>query len=128
MTSHETIKELYPKINALLGELDEEVKGQVKKIKKEVNTKIIEAKIQLLKIICMGEDLDFGEICDKYLPDKEKKHIKIYDSPDLVNETLLDSIIIDNKNYFYENKDNGFIFNTKSEKVGKYINGVPVMN
>ena len=41
---------------------------------------------------------------------------------------MLDSILIDNKNYFFENKEKGIIFDIKSKPVGVYKNGVHVLN
>jgi hypothetical protein len=128
MKTYESLKDFYPKLNSMLGEIDIYIKDNIKKIKKEFETKLIEEKIQLLKIICKDESLNFNEIKDKYLTDKEKKYIKVSDMPKIDNEKLLDTISIDGITYFYENKENGKVFNTKSKTVGYMSNGVAILN
>ena len=65
MKTIETLKELHPKINAILGELDAIVKDDTKKIKKEYAKLIMETRISLIKEICEGEELDFSVIKNK---------------------------------------------------------------
>jgi hypothetical protein len=131
MKSIETLKELHPKINAILGELDAIVKDDTKKIKKEYAKLVMEARISLLKEICDGEELDFSEIKNKYLSEKERKNISetnTINAKEIVNEILLDTIVINSKTYFYENKEKGVIFDSKSKPVGVIKNGQPVLN
>ena len=127
----ETLKDLHPKINAILGELDAIMKDDTKKIKKEYTKLIMEARISLLKEICEGEELEFSDIKNKYLTEKEIKNISettTINIKEIVNEVLLDTIIINNKTYFYENKEKGTIFDNKSKPVGIIKNGLPVLN
>lgn len=129
MKTSDSIKEMYPKINSLLGEIDNEVKESLKKIKKDFSTTIIEEKINFLKIICEGEDLDFSVLKEKYLNDKEKKLIKEQvETKDFTNEVLLSSVNIDGIQYFYENKEKGNVYDLKSKIVGSVKNGVPMLN
>ena len=131
MKTIETLKELHPKINAILGELDAIVKDDTKKIKKEYAKLIMETRISLIKEICEGEELDFSVIKNKYLTEKERKNISetsVISTKEIVNEILLDTIIINNKTYFYENKEKGIIFDNKSKPVGVIKNGQPVLN
>lgn len=125
----DNMKELYPKINSLLGEIDNEVKESIKKMKKEYNNCLIEEKINLLKKICTGEDLDFVSLKDKYLNDKEKKLIKEQvEIKEVSNEILLSSTNINGIQYFYENKEKGNVYDNKSKIVGSVKNGVPIIN
>jgi len=129
MKTIETLKELYPKVNSLLGEIDAVMKEDSKKIKKEYINNMTEIKIQFLKEICEGEELNFDKMKNKYLTDKERKNIiDIIESKEIKNEVLLDTISINNKNYFYENKESGIIFDNKSKQVGVYKNGVHLLN
>jgi hypothetical protein len=131
MKTIETLKELHPKINAILGELDAIVKDDTKKIKKEYAKLIMETRISLIKEICEGEELDFSVIKNKYLSEKERKNISetsVISTKEIVNEILLDTIVINNKTYFYENKEKGTIFDNKSKPVGVIKNGLPVLN
>ena len=130
MKTSEYLKEMYPKINSLLGEIDNEVKESIKKIKKDYSVTLIDEKINFLKIICDGEGLSFNELKNKYLNEKEKKFIKEQiNIIDVSNENLLDTIEINDKTYFYENKEKGIIYDRKTNKpVGVITNGEPVFD
>ena len=130
MKTSEYLKEMYPKINSLLGEIDNEVKDSIKKIKKEYTNSLVEEKIKFLKIMCEGEGLNFNELKNKYLNEKEKKFIKDQvDTIEVSNESLLDTIEIEGKMYFYENKEKGVIYDRKTNKpVGIIKNGNPILD
>lgn len=128
MKTFDNLKELYPKINSLLGEIDNQVKDSIKHIKKECNNLLVDEKIKLLKIICEGEDLDFNEMKNKYISEKEKKLIKEQsDISEISIENLLDTVEINGITYFYENKEKGIIYDSKSKVVGVVKNGKPVI-
>ena len=81
-------------------------------------------------LIFNGEHLDFNDLKNKYLNEKEKKCIKeninIFE---VSNETLLDTIEIDGKSYFYENKEKGIIYDRKTNKpVGIIKNKEPIFD
>ena len=129
MKTIETLKDMYPKINSLLGEIDAIIKDDSKKAKKEYINNITEIKINFLKEICEGEGLVFHELKHKYLTDKEKKNIlDTSELKEIINEVLLDTVTINNKNYFFENKEKGIIFDSKSKPVGIYKNGLHILN
>ena len=130
MKTSEYLKEMYPKINSLLGEIDNEVKESIKKIKKDNNMMLIDEKINFLRIICEGEGLIFNELKNKYLNEKEKKCIKEQvNTIDVSNENLLDIIEINDKTYFYENKENGIIYDRNTNNpVGIITNGKPIFD
>ena len=128
MKKAESVKELYPKINSLLGEIDNEMKESIKKIKKDYINIMTQEKIDLLKNICENEKLDFNEMKKKYLTEKEIKFIKEKSNIiEFKNEILLDTISINNTTYYYENKENGSIYDNKSKIVGSIKNGQPVL-
>ena len=128
MKTNECIKELYTKVNSLLGEIDKEVLDTITKQKKENNTLLINEKIKLLKDICDGEKLNFDELKHKYLNEKEKKNIKEkVNTFKLSNESLLDTFEINGELYFYENKEKGIIYDKKTNKpIGIIKNGEPI--
>ena len=130
MKTSEYLKEMYPKINSLLGEIDNEFKESIKKIKKDNNMMLIDEKINFLRIICEGEGLIFNELKNKYLNEKEKKCIKEQvNTIDVSNENLLDIIEINDKTYFYENKENGIIYDRNTNNpVGIITNGEPIFD
>jgi hypothetical protein len=121
------LKDLYPKVNSLLGEIDNELKDSIKKIKKDYLIMLTEEKIKFLKNICENEDLDFNDMVIKYLTEKERKFVKTQ-IIEIVNENLLDTININGTTYYYENKENGNIYNNVSKVIGNIKNGVPVMH
>ena len=128
MKSNECIKELYTKVNSLLGEIDKEVSDAITKQKKENNTLLINEKIKLLKDICNGENLNFDELKHKYLNEKEKKYIKEkVETFKVSNESLLDTFESNGETYFYENKEDGIIYDKNTNKpVGVIKNGEPI--
>lgn len=119
-----TLKELYPHVNSLLGDIDTSIKDYIKKIKKETTITIIDEKIALLKQICEGEELNFDELKMKYLSEKERKQIKeIIDLNEVKVEELLDTVDINGSKYFFENKEKGKVYNIKTEIVGEVKEG-----
>ena len=128
MKTNESIKDLYTKVNSLLGEIDKEVLDATTKQKKENNTLLINEKIKLLKDICDGEKLNFDELKHKYLNEKEKKNIKEkVETIKVSTESLLDTFKINGELYFYENKEKGIIYDKKTNKsVGIIKNGEPI--
>jgi len=95
-----------------------------KKIKKEYQQLLIEEKNILISKIAEGENLNTNDLKNKYLKPKE---IIITESTKMQinqeNEDLLDKIIIDDKVYYYENKDKGKVFDIKNNEVGIFKNG-----
>ncbi len=124
MSSLSSLKELYPKINTMLGDIDIEIKDNYKKIKKELMVEVINEKIKFLKYICENEKLNFNEMQQKYLTDKEKKYVKININNTIVSDdNLLDIIEINDVKYYFENKESGNIYDNNSKIIGIYKNG-----
>ena len=123
MSSLSSLKELYPKINTMLGDIDIEIKDNYKKIKKELMIEVINEKIKFLKYICENEKLNFNEMQQKYLTDKEKKYVKININNTIVSDdNLLDVVEINNIKYYFENKESGNIYDNNSKIIGIYKN------
>ena len=90
--------------------------------------KILTNKIDdLLKNISEGENLDYNFLKEKYLL-KNDDNVK----DELLEENndcdLLDKIIIDNEDYFYENKEDGKVYNSNAEEVGVYKDNNVILN
>lgn len=99
------------------------------KLKKEYEKEILNVQISLLEQIAEGEDLNIIELKEKYLQKNEKKKdTKTVTSKTTVTEELLEKTEIGNNTYFYENKDNGNVYNTDSVIVGSFINGEIKLN
>jgi hypothetical protein len=113
-----------------MDEIDNELQSQIKKIKEEYNNNIINEKIKLLISICNDENLDFEKIKNKYIKMKDfnKNTIDNHNMEILIDEDLLDKIQINKIDYYYENKENGNVYDMESNIVGVYINGKILLN
>jgi len=101
------------------------------KIKKEYEKNCLEKINQLVSDIALGEGLDELKLRDKYLNVKKKKKEKtstIIKKNNITNESILDKITLDNKTYYYENKEDGIIFDSNSTPVGKFSKNQFVIN
>jgi hypothetical protein len=87
---------------------------------------------KLLKRIAEGEKLDYEMLKDKYLKSSSKETFEINTDEQTTTEEpleiIFDKIIIDNKNYYYENKDNGKVYDSSSNIVGIYKNKKIILN
>jgi hypothetical protein len=101
----------------------------IKNIKKEYKNNLIEEKNKLLLKIAEGEKLDINVLKKKYLKLKEQnnKNIIIQEGG-LNDEELLDMVMIDNIVYYYENKENGIVYNKSNKIVGSYENSKIILN
>jgi hypothetical protein len=111
-----------------LEEFDILVATNLKKIKKEYQQIIIYEKIELLSKICEGEKLNFDKLKSKYLNYKELTLSNENTIPLQDNEEMLDKIKIDGVEYYYENKENGKVFNINNDLVGYIKNSNIVLN
>lgn len=92
------------------------------KLKKEYEKDILTKQIKLLEEIAEKEDLDIIYLKETYL-ETTKKVKKVKKEKETINieEPLLEKITFKGKEYFYENKDNGNVYDDKSIFVGKYV-------
>jgi hypothetical protein len=103
---------------------EEVFNSHIEKIKKEHQKVLIQKMSQLISDIANNEDLNEVYLREKYLNIKEKEiKVKKEKTENLSEEDLLDHTFINEEQYFYENKENGNIFNCNSEIIGKYKNG-----
>ena len=114
-----------------INELDIKLQEQLKNVKQEYQTNVINEKMQLLIAICNGEGLDLNTIKNKYLKASEISKVsvvEVVEHPKIEEEYLLNKIEIDNKQYYYEAKDDGIIYNQESITVGVYRNNKFILN
>jgi hypothetical protein len=113
-----------------ITELDSKLQQQLKKIKLEYQRNVTEEKIKLLLAVCNGEDLDFNSIKNKYLKSKELNNFSEEEciKENIIEEELLDKIKIDNKQYYYEAKEKGLVYDLNSKPVGIFKNGKIIFN
>ena len=95
-------------------ELELRILDQIKKLNQEHNNNILEAQLSLLAEICEDKNLNFNECKQKYI---NKKNI-IDSKPNKINEEILTKIIINGNVYYYDNKENGNVYNLSSKIVG----------
>jgi hypothetical protein len=131
MAKHNEIKEIkeIKELNKIIEEFCLNYQNQIELIKKKYNSIIIKEKTELLQSICADEKLDFTEMKKKYIKSKKnvdimnQKMCDIKEASNIENVNLLTGIIIDGLQYYYENKDNGIVYDINTNIVGFYKNG-----
>ena len=105
----------------LIDEYTKEVKAELEKVKKEYQKNVLESNSKLISEIAKGENLDELKLIEKYLKKSKVKQIDtvIEDSTESVSE-LLNHISLDGNDYYYEDKPNGKVFDTKGLSVGEF--------
>lgn len=95
---------------------------------KEEYEKILNEKVEnLLKNIAEGESLDYNYLKEKYLLKKDDS-LKDELLEENNDHDLLDKIVINKEDYFYENKEDGKVYNSKAEEVGVYKDNNVILN
>jgi hypothetical protein len=110
----------------IINHLDDKLQSNLSDIKKEYQYNITEEKIKLLMAVCNGEGLDFDKIKGKYLKNKELSQINFNipnEETSIIEEDLLDKLIIGDKEYYYEHKEKGIVYDIDSKPVGIYTEG-----
>ena len=110
------------KLNKLIDELSSEMKKEIDKLKKEHSKNLILANTELITKISEGENIEIVYLIDKYLDKKSsiEKKIKNEETPLENNEDLLCLMKLDDKEYFYEDKEGGKVFDNKSNQIGVF--------
>lgn len=120
------LKDLQTDFVDIINHLDDKIQSDLLDIKKEYQNNITEEKIKLLIAVCNGEGLDFNKIKVKYLKAKELLQTN-FDTPveenSIIEEDLLDKIIFEGKEYYYEQKEKGIVYDIDSKPVGIYAEG-----
>jgi hypothetical protein len=120
------LKDLQNNFVDIINQLDEKIQLNLLDIKKEYQYNITEEKVRLLIAVCNGEGLDFDKIKGKYLKTKELLQTN-FDTPiqenNIIEEDLLDKLVINGKEFYYEQKEKGIVYDTESNPVGIYTEG-----
>lgn len=120
------LKEIHNLFVDVINDLDAKLQTQLKKVKQEYQKNLIDEKVKLLISVCNDEGLDFDKIKGKYLKPKELSKVSLNDSVQektAAEEELLDKIELNGKQYYYEAKEKGIIYDLESNPVGVYKNG-----
>ena len=96
-------------------ELELRIYDQIKKLNQEHSNNILEAQLSLLAEICEDKKLNFNECKQKYI---NKKNITDGSKSSKPDEEILTKININNSIYYYENKENGNVYDLSSKIVG----------
>ncbi len=99
------------------------IESYCNKIRKEYQKNCLEQMNKLISDISLGEGLDELELREKYLNVKKKRKDKksiTKKVANVKNESILDKIVLDNKTYYYENKEDGIVFDSESNPVGNF--------
>jgi hypothetical protein len=107
---------------------------------------------KLIKNIAKGENLDFEMLKEKYLntinqevevkieinkeheteiildTELDNEYVSQSNETKSCEEIIFDKVVIDGTNYYYENKDNGRIYDSSSKIVGIYKNNLFLIN
>ena len=103
------------------------ITGYSESIREEYE-KILSDKMEnLLKNISEGESLDYNYLKEKYLLKKDDS-LKDELLEENNDHDLLDKIVINEEDYFYENKEDGKVYNSNAEEVGVYKNNNVILN
>lgn len=120
------LKDIHNVFVDAINELDNKLENQLKKVKEEYTKNVIDEKLLLLLAVCNGENLDFDKIKTKYLKQKELNNHsieKVVENKEVKEEDLLDKVEINDKEYYYEAKDKGIIYDLNSNNVGVFKDG-----
>jgi len=118
MKNYRELSDIYSIFKNNISNMEIQLKNQLKKVYDDFSRKRTEDKINLLKRICMEEQLDFNTIKYKYLSSEDLCMIE----NDINSEFLLDNIIIEGHKYYYEKKENGIVYDVNSNRVGVFKN------
>lgn len=104
--------------------LDDVIQENILLIKKEYKNNVKEENYKLLLNICKGENLDFNVLQRKYLKTNDLPETNTQNNDtDTISDTILNKITINGNDYYYEDKENGIIYNSDSVQVGVFSNG-----
>lgn len=110
------------KLSGIIDEYVSELQNEISQIKKEHQKLILLSNALLISEIAKGENIDEISLIDKYLKKSKKKLNKALDTKQelIKKEELLNHINIEGKDYYYENKTDGSVYNNESENVGVF--------
>tara|TARA_B100000161_G_C33511641_1_gene396661 strand:- start:549 stop:935 length:387 start_codon:yes stop_codon:yes gene_type:complete len=110
------------KLSGIIDEYTSELQSEIAQIKKEHQKQILLANTKLISEIAKGENIDELSLIDKYLKKSKKKKDSKKSEKEIQSrkEELLNHLNYDGKDYFYENKSNGAVYDENSNKVGVF--------
>jgi len=97
-------------------------------IKSEYETNYNKSIDSLLKKIAEGESLDYNYLKEKYVLKGQDDLDNIMLEEEDNSLDLFDKVVIEEKSYFYENKEGGKIYDDEAVEVGVYKNNNFVLN
>ena len=133
MRKLKTLKLIYNDFVHDINKANEKLENNLSNLKKEYQRNVVEEKMKLLFAISNGEGLDFEKIKVKYLKPKEINSFTLVEPDEKVeqpqiDEDLLDKIEHDGKEYYYEAKEKGVVYDMNSKPVGVFKNGQIIFN
>lgn len=114
------------KINEETQAFTKMIEEYTKKLKKEYEKEMTKMMVELIEDIALNENLDAVKLKEKYINNKYLEKEKQKEKEESVKETesLLEQTTIDGKIYYFQQKENGDVYNNESKIVGKYVEGV----
>ncbi len=95
----------------------------------KINKEHAKNMIKLVNAIAEGENLNLDMLKEKYLNIKKKEEILEEEDDDKTltlnysdTDKILDKTIIEGISYYYENKENGNVYNSSLKLVGTFTN------
>jgi hypothetical protein len=124
------VKNLNIIFNNHITELDCQLQIQIKKIKQEYMMNLLDEKLKLLSDICSGENLNFDQLKDKYFKSRDlnKYNQDNINIESIIDEDVLTKILLDDKEYYIENKEVGNVYDIDSKIVGIFKDGKIIFN
>ena len=99
------------------------IDAYIKSLKQEYKKNIFNCKNELLESIAENEGLELDYLKKKYLVKNSKKKEIKKDEYNSNNDELLEVLVYEGSEYFYENKESGLVYDDGSKIVGTFING-----
>ena len=99
------------------------IDAYIKSLKQEYKKNIFNCKNELLESIAENEGLELDYLKKKYLVKNSKKKEIKKDEYNSNNDEVLEVLVYEGSEYFYENKESGLVYDDSSKIVGTFING-----
>lgn len=125
------LKKIRTIFSEYVNECDIQLQNQIVLIKKEQQQRIIQEKYNLLIRISNDENIPLQSLITKYLNNKEQNSICVESNikeSTVIKENILIKTEINNIFYYYEDKENGIVYDAKSTPVGIYKNNAILLS
>ncbi len=125
------LKHLRKAFEEFANDWDVKLDAHITNIKEEHELTVMHELSKQLKTVCDENGLDFNVLKHKYLPNKAISLI-VQEQPvkktSLPIEELLDKTTIEDKDYYYENKEDGKVYDDTTTIVGVYKKNKVILN